>query len=290
MPHSRTGGLGARRCRVALLPDSHVSTGPDTGAPTGPVRRLYGCARRLLETSLRKLSATADAIFLLGDTLDPADPENLAWLKAQVAATPVPVHVLIGNHETYGDIAASEFHGALGLPTDGHQVVRVNGVPFLMLATPSQDSLAPGRSGYAWFEGQLAKFADEDTFCCAHFSLLLHPCVQGWRNDGMQVLHASQSLLDLVDKHPRMRAWIAGHKNVPSMVERNGALHLLSPQLIQAPCGYRMLDIYENGLASQVHSIDETSLANLSRDAYGPDYPGRHGRPEDRDFAWRFPS
>ena len=181
------------------------------------------------------------------------------------------------------------FHHELGLPGDGHYVTRVNGVPFLMLATLLKQASLLKVLDLAWLQSKLTDLAEEDTFCCAHYSLLLHPCVQGWRNDGMQILDSSKFLLNLLEEYPRMRAWIAGHKNVPSKVEHNGILHLLSPQLIQAPCGYRILEIHEHGISSRTYNIDESHLALLSRDAYGSEYSERHGRMEDRNFDWLYP-
>jgi hypothetical protein len=61
-----------------------------------------------------------DAALLLGDTLDPADEAGLAWLCDLIAESPVPVHVIIGNHEYYGGISVEQFHAALGLPDSGH--------------------------------------------------------------------------------------------------------------------------------------------------------------------------
>jgi calcineurin-like phosphoesterase family protein len=284
---ARLGPESRRRCRVALLPDCHVQPGRDA-LPARPVKRLYGAARQLLESQLERLSSfDADAVFLLGDTLDPADEAGLAWLKSLIARSPVPIHIIIGNHETYGPVSAERFHRSLGLPAHGNHVVVVNGVPFLMLATPDQDCLAPGTAGFRWLREQLGRFdAGTDLFCCAHFSLVLHPCVQGPRNDGMQVLWAAEEILTLLRQYPNVRGWIAGHKNVPSKVVRDGILHLLSPQLIQAPCAFRVIDIYANGILSRVHDIEQQDLARLSRRAYGPAYAERHGPERDRDFWW----
>jgi hypothetical protein len=128
--------------------------------------------------------------------------------------------------------------------------------------------------------------AGTSVFCCAHFSLLLHPCVQGYKNDGMQVLWGAPEVLDLLKFYPQARAWIAGHKNVPSKLVHDGVLHLLSPQLIQAPCAFRVIDIHEEGIRSRTYDIEQQELAQLSQQAYGADYPERLGRPEDRDFWW----
>lgn len=279
--------MAAPLCRIALLPDCHVSPQADEANPTHPVRRLYGQARMLLENYLDRLSNEVDAIFLLGDTLDPAWEEGVAWLHEQCQRCPVPVHVIIGNHESYGTISAEQFHRAMDLPDHGNSLIEVNGVPFFMLATPNQNSLAPSSTSYRWLEEQLQELpANRNLFCCAHYSLLLHPCVQGRHNDGMQVLWAADEILALLQKHPNMRAWIAGHKNVPSKLIQNGVLHLLSPQLIQAPCGYRILEIHAEGISSQTYGLQETELAEMSARAYGGGYEARHGHDEDRDFWW----
>ena len=281
--------LGSLRCKIALLPDSHIRPGILRSIPKHPTKRLYECAQTLFEKYLQKLATEVDAIFLLGDTLDPADSQSLQWLKERIDAIPIPVHTIIGNHETYGSITPEEFHHALGIPSHGNYLVRVNNVPFLMLATPSQSSLSSGSQGFQWLQSQLQELSKEDLFCCAHWSLLLHPCVQGWRNDGLQELYASQDILSLLSQYPNVRAWIAGHKNVPSKVIHDHVLHLLSPQLIQAPCGYRILHIHKNAIVSTTYDIEESDIANLSRQAYGHDYPSRHGKEEDRDFVWMLP-
>jgi hypothetical protein len=110
--------------------------------------------------------------------------------------------------------------------------------------------------------------------------------VQGWKNDGMQVLWSAAEIKALLRSYPNVRAWLGGHKNVPSKVIEDGMLHLLSPQLIQAPCGFRVLDVYDDGLLSRVYNIQEQDLARLSQLAYGASYPERYGTKEDRDFWW----
>ena len=241
-----------------------------------------------MESCLSRLPALdVDAVMLLGDTLDPADAHGLAWLRSLIEECPIPVYVIIGNHETYGGISENEFHETLGLPASGNYVAMINEVPFVMLATPDQNCLAPGSDEFRWLQQTLSDLRSlPNVFCCAHFSLLLHPCVQGPLNDGMQVLWAADELIKLITQFPNVRAWIAGHKNVPSKMEHNGTLHLLSPQLIQAPCGFRVIDVHQNGIVSRVHAIQESELSALSRQAYGDQYAARHGSAEDRDFAW----
>ena len=279
--------VSKRLCRVALLPDCHVQSGRCTW-PTQPTRRLYGAARNLLESCLNRLEQmNVDAALLLGDTLDPADSRGLDWLSSLIRTCPFAVYTIIGNHESYGSLSISEFYRRLEIPASGNYVVRVNEVPFVMLATPDQDGFSNGSSEFAWLRETLEQLSDvTNVFCCAHLSLVLHPGVQGARNDGMQVLWSAAPLLDLLHEFPNVRGWIAGHKNIPSKVEERGVLHLLSPQLIQAPCAFRVLDIFSNGIESKLYEIEEKELAELSRQAYGTEYVERLGRPEDRDFSW----
>ena len=279
--------------RIALLPDCHVSGSSLEASYSSlrPMRRLYPFAASLLNQQVRTLNrATApgfDAIFLLGDTLDPADQRSLAWLRELIKASRIPIYPIIGNHEAYGSISNEQFHLALGLPAHGNYIARVGGLPFLMLATPGQDSLVPGSRAYRWLAATLKEMQGEaSVFCCAHYSLLLHPCVHGSRNDGMQVLSSADAVLDLLGSHPNVRAWIAGHKNIPSKVITRGILHLLSPQLIQAPCGFRELRVSPHSIQSCIHPLADKKLARLSRDAYGAAYSARHGDPADRDFTW----
>lgn len=279
------------RAKIALLPDCHLRPSKrETSIPAFPTKRLYGFARMLLETYLRRLGNEVDAIFLLGDTLDPATPEGLDWLKEQIRMTPCPVHLVIGNHETFGEVRDTEFYRAFDLPSQGNYMVRVKDIPFLMLATPSQGSFWPNSIGFQWLANKLKSLVQEDVFCCAHYSLVLHPCVQGYLNDGMQVLHAGEKIIELFQQYPNVRGWFAGHKNIPSKVVKSGMLHLLSPQLIQAPCGYRILEIHDDKVVSTTHEIIETQVSDLSKEAYGREYKARCGEPDDRDFTWEFPS
>ena len=229
-----------------------------------------------------------DRILFLGDTMDPMNEETLAAIKCIFASVQIPCHSVIGNHEICGPCSAADFYREFGLPSSGDYVIEANGFVIICLATPDQSCLAQGSPQMRWLENQLVRFSDRNIFLTAHFSLLLHPCVRGWKNDGMQQLYEPQPVLDLLARFPNVRAWFAGHKNIPSKIVHEGVLHLLSPQLIQAPCSYAIIDIHEDAIVHATHEIEEQHWLQISRDAYGTDYPERHGREEDRNFTWFF--
>jgi hypothetical protein len=103
-------------------------------------------------------------------------------------------------------------------------------------------------------------------------------------NDGYQLLESHRALLALMARYPNVRVFCAGHKNVPSMLFRNRTLHLLSPQLIQAPCAYDMIGWYEGGVNKMTYEIDEQHYVELARSAYQHDWAMRYGDEESRNF------
>jgi hypothetical protein len=279
---------GAVRLRLGIVADPHLSTlrASIDDYATG-TRRLYGLAGALMERYLPRLEALGvDAIVLLGDVVDPCTPETLARLRGILERTGVPCHPIIGNHEPWSPRGEELFYQALDLPPGGHRSLRLGGVRLIFLSTPAPEALGPDSEQLQWLEGQLAEAsADEDIALFSHFSLLLHPCVRGHRNDGYQLLDSHRALLALLARHPGVRVFAAGHKNVPSRVDREGVVHLLSPQLIQAPCGYDVLTFYERGLGRVTYEIDEQHYCEVARAAYAPIWRERYGEESHRNFV-----
>jgi hypothetical protein len=79
--------------------------------------------------------------------------------------------------------------------------------------------------------------------------------------------------------------FFAGHKNVPSRIIKDKINHLLCPQLIQAPCGFYMLDVYEKGLLCSYYEIDEKHYIQVSRNAFEQFWKKRFGTEESRNFV-----
>jgi 3',5'-cyclic AMP phosphodiesterase CpdA len=278
---------GKPRLRIGLIADLHLGTernGIETYRPG--VKRLYGLAYDLCLKYIRRLvDLGADRIILTGDIVDPCTPRTLGSLKELLASTTVACHPIIGNHEPWTRGGESLFYRELGLSRGGYACVRAGKTRLLLLSTPTPSSLDREDPQRAWLESRLEEAsADEDLFLFSHFSLLLHPCVQGHKNDGYQLLDDHRGLLSLLDRHPNVRAFVAGHKNVPSLVVRNGVSHLLSPEFIQAPCGYDMLTLYDGGFSRTTYEIDEQHVCEVARAAYEPIWPERFGTEEGRSF------
>jgi 3',5'-cyclic AMP phosphodiesterase CpdA len=283
---------GVRKMRLGLLADLHLTLQRGHIDDYRPgTKRLCGLSLELTERYLDRLERLgAEAIVLLGDVVDPCTRESLAVLRNLLARCKVPCYPIIGNHEPWSRDGADLFHEALGLPQGGYYAVCRPGLRLLLLSTPSPDALHPDRAQYRWLVEQLGDAKpDEDIVLFSHFSLVLHRCVQGTRNDGYQLLDAHRELLDLIRRCANVRLVSAGHKNVPSRFLSGHVLHLLSPQLIQAPCGYDLLDLCADGLARITYEIDEQHYAEVARAAYEREGPLRFGTDEDRCFVWRYP-
>jgi len=281
---------GRKKVAFGILPDLHIQPFAKSRRLPRRTKRLYAVAEKLAFRCLKRLEDQGvDLVVFPGDTMDPLDDYTLGVTRDLMRSVNIPCYLMIGNHETYGPYDEGAFFRAFDLPPEGYQSFLFNDVAFILLSTPHQGSLNPLGHQFRWLAAELEKHAEQrDTFVFAYFSLLLHPCVTGWKNDGMQQIDDYQNVLELLNRYPKVRAFIAGHKNVPSRVVHHGVLHLLCPQLIQAPCGYSVIEVYETGLIHNVFEIEEQNYVQISRDAYADDYPGRYGEDGQRNYVYHF--
>jgi hypothetical protein len=279
---------GPLKRQIGLLADLHLPADPASIDHYAPgTKRLYGLAHELGARYLERLERLgADCIVLLGDLVDPCTDRTLTALRKMLDRAQVPCYPIIGNHEPWSPGGEARFYRALGLPERGYYAVREHGVLMLMLSTPSPSALGPRSAQLRWLESELlAAPPSEDIVLFSHFSLLLHPCVQGVNNDGYQLLDNRRQLLELLARFPNVRVFAAGHKNVPSLLVHQNVLHTLSPQLIQAPCGYDLLSLYERGVTRTTYEIDEQHYCEVARAAYADRWPERYGAEHARNFS-----
>ncbi|MBN1607737.1 MAG: metallophosphoesterase [Polyangiaceae bacterium] len=279
--------VGQHKLSVGLLADLHLSLERSSiDRYRRGEKRLYGLGLELAERYLQRLEALgADVIVLPGDLVDPCTERSVAALREILGTVKIPCYPIIGNHEPWSPGGIATFQRGLGLPDSGYYAVTHRGVRLLLLSTPEPDALGPDSAQIRWLESELrAAPAPLDIVLFSHFSLLLHPCVAGPRNDGYQLLSNHRALLALIARYPNVRVFSAGHKNVPSRMLRGSTLHLLSPQLIQAPCACDMLRFYEGGVSRTVYEIDEQHYVEVARGAYEHVWPMRYGDEDGRNF------
>jgi 3',5'-cyclic AMP phosphodiesterase CpdA len=282
---------GQPKVRIGVLADLHIPPLAQTSPLPKRAKRLYAVAEELAFKYLKRMETQGvDLVIFPGDTLDPGDDYTLGVARDLFRSVRIPCYPILGNHETYGPIREPDFFRAFGLPKEGYHAFTHNQVRFILLNTPDQGRLNPRGAQFQWLQNELDRHGNElDTLIFSHFSLLLHPCVRGWKNDGMQQCDHAQAVLDLFRGYSQIRAFLAGHKNVPSRLLHQGVLHLLCPQLIQAPCSYNTLTLFDDGLQHNVFEIEEQHYAQISRNAFSSDYPERYGQESDRNYVWPWP-
>ena len=270
--------LGRRRLRLGILTDLHINN--HKHASDG--KRLYKSAKMLAAKYLKKMICEhhVDRIILPGDVCDTGQLGELhaaanILKTARALDSNVGIHAVIGNHE-----ADKEKFAKILIPESpklGYYSINPpdSGVHLIMLATDEQNSLDEGTAQLEWLKKDLeaASVSSEIDIVLLflHYSLILHPLHNdGVWDDGLQLLDNSEGILKLIRSHSKVKAVICGHKNVPSaLVDNEGILHTLSPQLMQTPCGYDLFDIYDVGLLRTVHEIEEMDLQEVSRQAAG---------------------
>lgn len=147
-----------------------------------------------------------------------------AYLRCREAfdALGVPWYWLPGNHDDAGPMGR-----VLGRGAPRVREVRAPHWQVLLL-----DSTVPGEVGgrlgeeeLAWLAGRLAAGAEPNVLVCLHHQPVPIGCA--WLDE--QRLEDGRQFLDLLDRHPRVRAVIWGHVHQEFARERNGVRLLAAP-------------------------------------------------------------
>ncbi len=277
---------GKKITSFGILADVHINDSNENYLPQSS-KRLYAQANYLCKKYINHIKKlNAEFIIFPGDVLDSGSLNYLKTSQNILSQSKIPCYPIIGNHEEYGEVTRHDFYKVFSIPREGYYSFTKENVHFIMLDTPDQSALNKNTKQFEWLKNELQKYGNShNVLLFSHFSLILHPCVQGWKNDGLQQMYQYQEVLSLLKQYPGVKVFFAGHKNVPSRIIKGGINHVLCPQLIQAPCGFFMVDVYEKGLLCSYYEIDEKHYVQISRNAYGNDWKERCGTEESRNFV-----
>ncbi|MFA6451314.1 MAG: metallophosphoesterase [bacterium] len=111
-----------------------------------------------------------------------------------------------------------------------------------------------------FLDKELAAHSDIPAIIFQHFPLV-YPAV----SESHEVINQAE-YLDLLDKHPNVKALFSGHYHVEKIQTRNNVLHVSSPALIQYPNAFRVVTIKRNGsdLNIDVQTV-ETRLKDVQK-------------------------
>ncbi|MBJ7471727.1 MAG: phosphodiesterase [Solirubrobacteraceae bacterium] len=173
------------------------------------------------------------AVLLTGDVADHGVRESYESAAELLAALPMPVHVIPGNHDD-----RATMRGVLGAPGEDDDEIR-----FAVQAGPIRvigcDTLIPGsiegQLDVAWLAGQLAEAPTTPTLIAMH-----HPPVQiGFaKMDGYGLPATTRAALeDLLAEHPQVLKIVTGH------VHRAASAQIGRVPVITAPSVNFQLDL-----------------------------------------------
>jgi hypothetical protein len=242
---TRAGGTGPRtssRTRpsmiLAHLSDLHLR---HLGLPAYRVAETNKLFARAVD-ALLALEPRPDAVVVTGDLTDCGLVEEYRVLAEQLARLPMPVHLILGNHDrrdtfraVFGDTegAAPGFTGfdvtVAGVRLIGLDTV-VPGAAFGILCDVRLDDL----------EARLAARPDVPTLIAMH-----HPpvaCGIG-HMDRIALMEGAERFAEIVARHPNIERVLAGHHHRPIQSRFAGTLLQVAPSVAHQV----VFDLTENG-------------------------------------------
>lgn len=251
---------------VAQISDPHI--GGDWGsAPPGA--EPVGCLRKALD-AVFSMPDRPDVLLVTGDLVENGDSKEYDVVQPMLAAAPVPVHVLAGNHDV-----REELRARFGLPGEAATPIQYSAdlgpVRLVVL-----DTIIPGRAGgeldaerLAWLDAELAQAPGQPTLLAMH-----HPPartgIAPW--DAIGLDDGSRGALEaVVARHPQVQRIVAGHIHQPLVSSLAGRPVLTIPSTyVQARVDFTSREINLGGgvpgfavhalvdghLASYLHTLD----------------------------------
>lgn len=226
-----------------VIADTHVT-------PTGPTKHgtdPTDAIRRFLEAVASDSSSREALILHCGDVAEEGDSNAYLRFQNDIAAAPVPIRYVRGNHDDVSTMAQELSLPPLRGPERGERFLEYTfdfgGERFIVLDathdnTPDpQGYLAPDQLDE--LEAALARDARPTTIAL-HYSPFLPR--SGWAHENM-VLHNGEALVQLVGRYrDRVRLVVGGHLHDASVTVRHGVPFLSAGALSWQ---YRWEDSYD---------------------------------------------
>jgi 3',5'-cyclic AMP phosphodiesterase CpdA len=195
---------------IAQITDCHVST-PDTYLSTH-YRTHEHLARAVAH--IEALNPRPDHVLVTGDLVDAGSVEEYERLRHLLAPLTVPVHLMVGNHDSRAELRAV-FGDHAYLPADGFVQYALDLGPLRLIALDTLIDGAPGGrlcgERLAWLADRLAEAPATPTVVAMH-----HPPFRTGINkmDSMG-LEGSDGLADLIRRYDNVERIVCGHIHRP---------------------------------------------------------------------------
>lgn len=238
---------------VAQVSDPHVTAeGASPGAGVDAYARLAAVLRRIAD-----LAPRPDAIVLSGDLVEMGTAAEYARLATLVDATPLPVHLMAGNHDDRDALArAFPGHGPRFGEHGLHYAVDAGPLRLVML-----DSLVPGEPGgalppgeVAWLEAELSAHPRTPTVVFVHHP----PATTGLDHVDRSALGDDRAFAETIRRHGHVVRVCCGHLHRAVLVNWAGTALSVCPSTAHQFA----LDLRPDG---RVRPVDEPPAFQLHR-------------------------
>ncbi len=241
---------------VAQISDLHI--GGDWGG-ADPVAGLT----RVLD-AVFALPDRPDVLLVTGDLVDHGTSDEYDRVHELLSVSPVPVHVLAGNHDLREGLRARfELPGSTGAPVQYSADLG----PVRLVAL---DTSIPGRAGgeldperLAWLDGELGDAPEQPTLLAMH-----HPPastgIVPWDAIGLDAGDRA-ALEEIVRRHPQVRRVVAGHIHQPLVSTLAGRAVLAIPSTyVQARVDFSSPEIELGGGVPgfAIHALVDGEIAS----------------------------
>jgi 3',5'-cyclic AMP phosphodiesterase CpdA len=211
---------------IAHLSDPHLTAGPLAAGPAAGLHRALG---RVLA-----LDPRPDCVVVTGDLADHGRPAEYEQLQEIIAAFPLPLHLVAGNHDA-SDALVAAFGGGPHLGASTYYVARYPELTIVVLdsAVPGRPEGRVGEAQLAWLDDVLAGAADRPAAVCLH-----HPPVAvGFPAMDAIRLTDGDALADVLAGRPHVARVLTGH------LHRVATATFAGTTVSVAPSTYRQTDL-----------------------------------------------
>jgi Icc protein len=219
---------------IAHLSDPHLVTGPLAAEPAAALQRALA----------RALTFSPDFVVITGDLADHADPAEYAVLRDLIAAYPLPIHLVAGNHDS-AEALVDAFAGTpyLGGGASAHYAVEYPEATLVVLdsAVPCSPAGTLGPAQLGWLADTLSARPSVPALVALH-----HPPIASGLPYMDQInLRDADALAAVVSRHAQVARVLTGHLHRPLTAAFAGTV------LTVAPSTYRQLnlDLHTDGIA-----------------------------------------
>jgi predicted phosphodiesterase len=260
--------------RIAYLTDSHLGATAD-GFHQQPC--WVDGMDELIER-LRNLLAEQDVELVMhgGDLVEQATDEQINRALADMESLGRPVLICLGNHDLCRPEAIEQWRQAVAglpritladahLPFDDVDLYALNNhwtaegkVELFWDPTPPFRHVpAWGAGQLEWLDERLSKFHDRPAMLMVHTQVDLIHGQAAPELDGYITPDYTNTLNQLLDKHPHCRLALFGHCHVTRAIGHSQRIHLTTGAMSEVPFSIRIIDVRERTIGVQTVSLGE---------------------------------